>query len=563
MLLHHFLEHSTLRFPDKVALVHEGTRATYAQINSMANCLGHWLLNSGVNQGDRVVILLDNSLEYVVSYYGILKAGAVAVPLSTGIKSDGLATLLAQLEPFAIITSKKFEKLFHGLAASLPGRQAAKLSSLPASQPRTILASQPPSLPASEPSSFPASPLPRRPAAQPPSLYCSNLIIKNSSSILTECGLNVIDFDEIISEGSRVNPDLEIDESSLASIIYTSGSTGEPKGVMLSHRNIVSNTLAICEYLHLTENDIQMVVLPFFYVMGKSLLNTHFAVGGRVVINNKFAFPATVLKQMVEENVTGFSGVPSTYAYLLHRSPLARYKDKLHSLRYCSQAGGHMARRLKEELRRALPEHTRIYIMYGATEASARLSYLDPNRFEDKMDSIGRPIPGVTLKLLDEQGKEVPRGTVGELVASGPNIMQGYWHDPEGTAKVLDGNGYHTGDLAYQDEEGFFFVQARKDDLLKVGGHRINPLEIEDAILDSDLAIETVVLGIPDDLLGHRLVAVVCPRNGNCTARDIEAHCARKLPKYKVPSEIKLVRNIPKSPSGKIDRQACYELASP
>ncbi len=526
MLIHHFLEHSTLRFPDKVALVHEGTRATYAQINSMANALAHWLVNSGVNQGDRVVILLDNSLEYVVSYYGILKSGAVAVPLSTGIKSDALATLLTQLEPFAIITSKKFEKLFHGLAAQQPSRPAASL--------------------------------PGRLAVQLPSLYC----IKNPSSILTECGLNVIDFDEIMSQGSKVNPDLEINESSLASIIYTSGSTGEPKGVMLSHRNIVSNTLAICEYLHLSENDIQMVVLPFFYVMGKSLLNTHFAVGGRVVINNKFAFPATVLKQMVEEKVTGFSGVPSTYAYLLHRSPLARYRDKLHSLRYCSQAGGHMARRLKEELRRILPDHTRIYIMYGATEASARLSYLDPDRFEDKMDSIGEPIPGVTLKIFDEQGKEVPKGAVGELVASGPNIMQGYWRDPESTAKVLDGNGYHTGDLAYQDEEGFFFVQARKDNLLKVGGHRINPLEIEDAILDSDLAFETVVFGVPDDLLGHRLVAVVCPRNGNCTARDIEAHCARKLPKYKVPSEIKLVHNIPKSPNGKIDRQACYQLVS-
>jgi len=364
-----------------------------------------------------------------------------------------------------------------------------------------------------------------------------------------------------VEHRADTNPEVEVGENSLASIIYTSGSTGEAKGVMLTHHNIVSNTLAICEYLQLTENDIQMVVLPFFYVMGKSLLNTHFAVGGRVILNNKFAFPATVLKQMEEEHVTGFSGVPSTYAYLLHRSLLAKYKDKLGSLRYCSQAGGHMAKALKEELRQVLPDHVEIYIMYGATEASARLTYLSPDRFQDKMGSIGKPIPGVTVKVLDSEGNEKPAGEVGELVAYGANIMQGYWHDPEATSKALDKNGYHTGDLGYRDSEGFFFVLGRKDNLLKVGGHRINPLEIEDIILSSGLVIEAVVLGIPDNLLGHKLVAVATPKNGNCSSKDIQAYCAQNLPKYKIPSEFNLVRSLPKNPSGKIDRKKCEELA--
>ena len=176
---------------------------------------------------------------------------------------------------------------------------------------------------------------------------------------------------------------------------------------MLSHANIVSNVHSICTYLELTEDDIQMVVLPFFYVMGKSLLNTHFAVGGTIVINNKFAFPASVIQQMAAENVTGFSGVPSTYAYLLHRSPLKKYRDKLPALRYCSQAGGHMARQIKEELPKALPEHTKIFIMYGATEAGARLTYLPPDRYHDKIDSIGKAIPNVTMSVLDKNGKPV------------------------------------------------------------------------------------------------------------------------------------------------------------
>src|SRR6185369_3866328 len=185
------------------------------------------------------------------------------------------------------------------------------------------------------------------------------------------------------------------------------------KGVMLSHGNIVANTWSIVQYLNLTEKDIQMVVLPFFYVMGKSLLNTHFAVGGTVVVNNSFAYPASVIRQMAAERVTGFSGVPSTYAYLLHRSPLFSFRDRLESLRYCTQAGGHMSREIKEKLLRALPSHTRLYIMYGATEAAARLTYVEPERLASKFESIGRAIPGVTVRVLDEKGQEVPTGEPG------------------------------------------------------------------------------------------------------------------------------------------------------
>jgi acyl-CoA synthetase (AMP-forming)/AMP-acid ligase II len=310
----------------------------------------------------------------------------------------------------------------------------------------------------------------------------------------------------------------------------------------------------------LTEKDIQMVVLPFYYVMGKSLLNTHISVGGAVVINNKFAFTASVVKQMVDEKVTSFSGVPYTYSYLLHRSPLTGYRDRLDSLRYCSQAGGHMSKKLKEQLRQALPNQTKIYIMYGATEASARLTYLEPDRFEDKLDSIGKPIPGVILRILDERGKEVPNGQAGELVATGPNIMQGYWKDVKSTAKVLNKNGYHTGDLGYKDKEGYFYVTGRKDSLLKIGGHRINPQEIEDVLMETELVIEAAVFGIPDGLLGYKLVAAVTPKNEDCSADRILSKCSEKLPRYKLPGEINLVRTLPKNTSGKIDRTKCLEL---
>ena len=219
-----------------------------------------------------------------------------------------------------------------------------------------------------------------------------------------------------------------------------------------------------------------------------------------------------------------------------------------------------MSKAIKEGLRKALPEHTQIFIMYGATEVAARLSYLEPERFKDKMDSIGKAISGVTFRLLDEKGKEVQMGQVGELVASGDNIMQGYWKDPEMTAKVLDSDGYHTGDLCYQDEEGFFFLVGRKDSLIKVGGHRINPLEIEDVLMGTGFLMEATVLGMPDELLGYRLVALVAPKNEDCNSQVILSLSASKLPKHKVPSEIKFFHSLPKSASGKIDSVKCLEL---
>ena len=447
-LVHHFLEVSAETFPEKIALIHEDMRIPFARINRQANQMALWLRNQGVLPGDRVGLILDNGIEYAVSYYGTLKAGGVAVPFSNDVKPDGLRYLLGELGPKVIISSAKFEPVLHKT-----GIESFPVNALLLKNPRT------------------------RWEEGPPAFFSWDSLFENQEE--------------------SPNLGLPISEMDLASIIYTSGSTGKPKGVMLSHRNIVANVHSICQYLNLTETDIQMVVQPFFYVMGKSLLNTHFAVGGSVVINNKFAYPAAVVEQMISEQVTGFSGVPSTYTHLLHNSPLASVRAQLKSLRYCSQAGGHMPRPIKEELRKALPDHTEIFIMYGATEAAARLSYLEPGRFADKIDSIGKAIPGVTLRVLDAEGKELPVGEVGELVGSGDNIMKGYWKDPEATAKALDQNGYHTGDLCFQDKDGFFFLVGRKDNLLKVGGHRISPQEIEDTLMETKLFQEVVVLGAP------------------------------------------------------------------
>ena len=502
-LVHQFLERSARLYPDKVAIIHGKVRSTYFEINTRADNLANYLLSIGVKKGDRIALLMENCVEYVISYYGIMKAGAVAVPLNSDLKPEGLRYAIEDLEAKILISNKRFEKLI----------SASNLHELGLTH---LILKSPPTSYLSPSTDFSPSP---------------------STSDLPPLS----PFD-------------------LASIIYTSGSTGGPKGVMLTHRNIVDNVSSICQYLRLMDKDIQMCVLPFFYVMGKSLLNTHVAVGGTVVINNQFAFPASVLKEMITEKVTGFSGVPSTFAYLLHRSPLATNRDKLTSLRYISQAGGHMSKVIKEELHRVLPSHTEIFVMYGATEAAARLSYLEPSCFADKMESIGKAIPGVELKVLNDKGEATLTGEVGELVARGTNIMPGYWRRPEASEKALANGWYHTGDQAYMDEEGFFFVVGRQDDLLKVGGHRLSPVEIEDVLMEAGILVEAVVVGVPDVLLGNKLSVLAVPANNDCSENKILGYCADRLPKYKVPSEVRFAKNLPKKVSGKIDRKSCLAL---
>lgn len=509
LTVHGFLENSALRNPDKIALIHDAQKYTYSEIEKLVNNLARTLSECGIKQGDRVAMIFNNGIEYVVSYYAAMKCGGIAVPLSSDIKGSGLKSILSELGGAALLTASMFEDVISG--------------------------------------------------ADLPSFGLKALIVKKPSSVSGSDADHVLSWDDAV-KGDGAGFKVDISHDSLASIIYTSGSTGVPKGVMLTHSNIAANTESICSFLKLTGNDRQMVVLPFFYVMGKSLLNTHFAAGASVVLNNKFAYTASVLKQMEELAVTGFSGVPSTYAYLLHRSPIAAYRDRLSSLRYCSQAGGHMPKQIKEDLRKVLPDHTEIVIMYGATEASARLTYLPPERFSEKIESIGIAIPGVTMKILDGDGKKLPSGETGELVGSGPNIMQGYWKDPELSAKVLDSNGYHTGDLGYMDGDGFFYLVGRKDSLLKSGGHRINPQEIEDSLVETGLLVEAAVIGVPDDLLGNRLVAFAVTINNETTENEILEGCARLLPRYKVPAEVRLMKALPKKSSGKIDKAACTEL---
>jgi acyl-CoA synthetase (AMP-forming)/AMP-acid ligase II len=504
-LVHHFLSQAAEEHPDHPFVVHEGEKTSYGDVEAGSNRLARALLGSGLARGDRVGLLARNSRFYVESYYAILKAGGIAVPLNAGDASAALGRSLQGCQARMLIAGPGLERT---ASQAIAARTSLELLALQTGE--------------------------RIPAGL--------------------SGVRVLACDDACAaESSQPPAGPLLTDLDVASIIFTSGSTGTPLGATLSHLNIVSNTRSIVEYLHLTPAERSLVILPFHYVYGKSLLNTHAAAGGTVVIENRFLYPNTALDTLENEECTSLSGVPSTFAILVNRSNLA--ERELPCLQYVTQAGGPMSPELTRRLMAAIPGK-RVVIMYGATEASARLSYLDPDELPRKLGSIGKAIPNVELRVLREDGTEADVGQVGEIVARGSNIMSGYWGEPEATAAVLDEHGYHTGDLARRDEEGFFYVEGRKRDFIKAGAHRVSALEIENSILELPEIHEVAVIGVPDEILGEKIKAFVVFREG-CEADPValEKTLKKKLA-HKAPTEIELRDELPKSAAGKIMKQA-------
>ncbi len=381
-------------------------------------------------------------------------------------------------------------------------------------------------------------------------------ISKRLKSKLNLEGITLYDEDDLMdlsfSEDVGFTGEKDFDDHRLAEIIFTSGSTGEPKGVMLSHRNLIANTESILEYLNLSSEDIIEIVLPFYYCYGLSLLHTHLRVGGSVVLNNTFIFLGSVLDDLNKYKCTGFSGVPSHFQLLLRNSTSFKSMN-LPYLRYVTQAGGKLHDVFIEEFTEAFPEVI-FYVMYGQTEATARLSYLPPEFLPEKLGSMGKGIPGVELDIFDKNGQPAGVGEVGEIVARGDNIMLGYLNDEELTAKTLKNGWLHTGDLAQKDEDGFFFITARTKEIIKVGGNRVSPKEVESVILTLPEVVDCTITGEFDEMLGELLKAEITlvPKTDKEMAREtILKKCAAELISYKIPQKIEFLDRVNIAATGK------------
>ncbi|MEZ5540685.1 MAG: class I adenylate-forming enzyme family protein [Pseudomonadota bacterium] len=495
------LHASVQRTPDNAALVHRDTRLSYGALWEQASIMAGLLRASGLRPGAHVALLLDNSPVYAIAYYGVMLAGGVVVALNTASRARDLANWIRHSESQWLIASHRHPEL-RSLVVQL-GTSIRWIDTGPAD------------------------------ACNTPEPYA------RWTAIVTDGGLR----GELPGQPAAAE---------LAAIIYTSGTTGQPKGVMLSHRNLCANTRSILSYLDLTSGDSVMNVLPFHYSYGNSVLHTHLAVGASVVLENSLLYPHEVVATMAAARVTGFAGVPSTFSLLLQRVRLADYD--LSNLRYATQAGGPMTAAAIRQWRSALP-HTRFFVMYGQTEASARLTYLPPAMLDSKMGSVGVAIPGVSIRVVDRQGNPVPPGSVGEIQARGENIMLGYWKDGTSTAACIADGWLRTGDLASCDEDGYLYLAGRTSDMIKCGANRISPAEIEEILLELEGVEEVAAVGIPDAILGQSIKAVVVLASGyEPDARRIKRHCREHLAGYKVPKIIEFARAIPKTATGKVQR---------
>lgn len=347
----------------------------------------------------------------------------------------------------------------------------------------------------------------------------------------------------------------------LAMLLYTSGSTGAPKGVMLTHRNLLANAGSILQVLPVNPDDRTLVVLPFCHALGNSILQTHILSGATLLVKGALTFPSSIVEALRELGATSFSAVPEVYGMLLKYGRLG--ERPLPDLRYMAVAGGAMKPDLAADVARRIAPAS-FYIMYGQSEATSRLSILAPDDLGRRIGSIGTAIPGVKLAIMDDENRELPVGAVGMLCARGDNVMAGYWDDPAATADVLDADGWlRTGDLARRDADGYFYIQGRANLLIKVQGQRVHPAEIESVVEAGFPQVRAVAIPVSRNDEARFMLFLASQDNRPVDVPAIRAACQKELPSFKQPVNFEVLDRLPLTPSYKVDRAALSRLVGP
>jgi acyl-CoA ligase (AMP-forming) (exosortase A-associated) len=509
-LVHHLLRNSAARFPDHPALVHRKERLSYAQLWQQTVNLAAALRQSGIRRGDRVAVILEPSLPLPISLLGISAAGAAFVPIHPTLFPQQVRHILSDSGARGLITD------------------ASRLARL------TDVLQQ-----------------------------CPELQLR--MSVGGGAAPGVLDFADACAKPAVTPLVDEAIERDLAAILYTSGSTGQPKGVMLSHRNLIAGAEIVAEYLQITHDDRTLAVLPFSFDAGLNQLMTALLQGATCVLL-KFLFAKEIVAALVEEQITGLAGVPSLWNLLAHE-PSKLSETPLPHLRYITNTGGAMPLEVLARLRAALPT-TEVVLMYGLTEAF-RSTYLPPDQLDRRPTSIGKAIPNTEIFVVDADGRRCQPGEIGELVHRGPTVSLGYWGQPELTRQVLRPNPFaapelgepdlvcYSGDLVRQDEEGYLYFVGRRDNLIKSAGFRISPNEVEAALCQAGDLREAAVIGLPDEILGQSILAfVVHGAQPALSNDDLLERVAALLPRHMVPRDVVVLSELPKTPSGKIDYPA-------
>lgn len=512
-LLHEYMERSAAAHPDKEALIFKKQRFTWKQVHEQAGRIANSLKELGLERGDRVVLYLDNCPELAIGIYGALAADGIFVVVNAQTKADKLAYVLNDCRARIMITDKVLEPQY---TAALESAKHLK----------------------------------------------HTLVIDLKDGAANVHGIPCLDFSATVGKASPEWPQVKRIPTDLSAIIYTSGSTGDPKGVMLTHHNMVSAAESITTYLENKHDDIVLCVLPlsFDYGLYQWLMVNQF--GGTLVLEQSFNYPAAVLKLIESEKVTGLPVVPTI------ASILRQWEEKgarLTNIRYVTNTAAALSLTHIETLKRLCP-NARLFSMYGLTECK-RVCYLHPSLLDKKPLSVGVPMPNMEVFVLRPDGTVCDPDEEGELVVRGPHVMKGYWEKPEITAEWLKPSPHipnemwlHTGDRFKRDADGHLYFVGRKDDIIKTRGEKVAPKEVENAIYAMAGVQDAAVVGQKDDVLGQAIRAFVVLTEGTkYESREVIMHCASKLEAFMVPKYVTFVSSIPKTPSGKITKKNIWD----
>jgi acyl-CoA synthetase (AMP-forming)/AMP-acid ligase II len=501
------LENSVTRFGDREAVVDGPIRLTYGEFDRMCNNLADSLKGFGVNKGDRVAILMPNSWEYAVSYFGIVRLGGIAVLLNWRCSGPELEYMLN--DSGAVLL------LMHGQYWETIAAVKEKLESVKGIY---VQGDQPPD----------------------GTLAFKDLIEKDAP-------------DKILSSPPVTQEDP-------AAILYTSGTTGLPKGALVLHRNCVANALNAKNVAEGDENDRTLIIAPMFHATGiHSQLTAFLNIGGCSVIHQTFD-PAGTLKTIQDENISFGAGVAAMFWVILNMAPWKDYD--LSSLRHFVFGGSPVPEELFSQMIENFP-NVQFGNVFGLTEATSIVTYNPHPDILRVPSSVGPAVPIAEVKVVDPTtNEEVPAGKVGEILVKGPTVVKGYWNKPEATKATFVDGWLHTGDLGYLDEDRYVYVVDRIKDMIVSGGENIYCIEVENAIMQHPAVMEVGVVGVPDPVMQEAVKAVVFLKPGaTATEQEIIEHCKKLIASYKKPKHVVITdAMLPKNPGGKILKKALKDM---
>jgi len=488
------LEKTAESYPNKTTLIAREGKLTFSEINEKVNCLGGNLRKEGVKQGDRVGLLLPNSLAFALGYFATQRVGAVTVILDARLKGKELAGVLQDADLSLLITHQRL----------IPEIDEALQS------------------------------------------------FSRLALWIVE-GEGEQSFDKRLSPapGSFDPPKLHPENDAL--ILYTSGTTGEPKGVVLNHINLAQFPRCTTEVWKTNSDSVWGCILPMSHISGPIYLNEIADKGSSMVIFDQFN-PITWLEGIQKHQITIFHGVPIIFQLLLSVPNLKEYDTG--SVQLAAMMGTTVPLSLMRAFKTAQP-HVKVFQGYGLTETSPLITITEPQQADAKMASIGRAVPDVEVKIADERGREVPEGEAGEIITRGPHVMTGYFRRPEATAERIRDGWLYTGDIGRRDSDGYYYHLGRKDDMIITGGLNVYPAEVENMLCEHPRVQEAVVFPIPDPKRGNVIGAAVVLRPGEKIAeKELFTFLRSNLANFKVPQKVKIRDSLPRTSSGKAVRDA-------